>query len=391
MRSLLHLPLTTTILLLLHIQSTTVHAWGKEGHELVANIAYSLLSPTARSLIVNILRTTSDDDTDFLSPLAKIANWADEVRVHPQYKWTGHLHYVDVHDDDVDGGCHPSDFDKDGCAFDYARDCAKDECAVGAIVNFTNILSSYYHHDENDSVDKEEDDIWVEMKATSLKFITHIVGDVHQPLHVSRSTDTGGNDITVKLTSSNNEEEDEDDLETLYSYPTTDRNGNLYGHGHSHHHSHNLHSVWDTTIIQHAISKFYQGSFESFQQSIEQDVVSKTLQTFSSSECMDGRNKDCVSTWAQESWNYALHSAYAHVDGTEISTGDSLSDDYLEGRLEVVKKCLGMGGIRLARVLELALGTAEGKEEEELSIMAEDKKEEELSLKKMSALRGAFS
>ena len=111
MRSLLHLFLTT-ILLLLHIQSTMVQAWGKEGHKLVVNIAYSLLSPAAWSLINNILCTISNNDTDFSSPLAKIVNWADEVWVNPQYKWTGHLHYVDVHNDDVEGGCHPSDFSK---------------------------------------------------------------------------------------------------------------------------------------------------------------------------------------------------------------------------------------------------------------------------------------
>ena len=100
-------------------------------------------------------------------------------------------------------------------------------------------------------------------------------------------------------------------------------------------------------------------------------------------------NKDFVSTWAQESWNYELHSAYAHVDGTEISSGDSLSDDYLEEQSDVVKKCLGMGGIQLAQVLELALGMAEEKKEEELSMVEEQK--EEMSWKEMSALRGALS
>ena len=37
-----------------------------------------------------------------------------------------------------------------------------------------------------------------EEKARALKFIVHIVGDVHQPLHAGNGEDRGGNDVKVR-------------------------------------------------------------------------------------------------------------------------------------------------------------------------------------------------
>ena len=52
-------------------------------------------------------------------------------------------------------------------------------------------------------------------EAFTLKFLIHIIGDIHQPLHVGRGDDRGGNDIKLKF----------------FSEET------------------NLHSVWDSKII----------------------------------------------------------------------------------------------------------------------------------------------
>jgi len=405
-----YLLLSTAVLLSDTRTTRPVQGWGSEGHEIVANIAYQHLSSKAQSIIQDILQLNDNDDNDnknSQSPLAKIANWADEIRSHEEYKWTARMHYVDVRDDIVSGGCHPLDDEKkkEGCVFDYKRDCGDDVCAVGAIVNFTNILSSYYHPQHNDEDDDDEqsqdggglrggqaaqqqqpnkkDDVFTNMRQTSLKFVTHIVGDVHQPLHVSRTSDVGGNTITVKLAASarkqQNDNDDDNENDLSYSYPTVDRNGQPLlllkedddNQQLSHHHSHNLHSVWDTTIIEHAITKFYDGSQSSFQASIVQDLPNYLSSiTSSSSLCMDGSDVTCVSTWANESWDYALDYAYANVDGTEIESGVVIGDEYLDRRMEVVKKCLGLGGLRLANVLEMALNVEEKEEEKEEIVLS---------------------
>ena len=54
-------------------------------------------------------------------------------------------------------------------------------------------------------------------KATALAFLVHLVGDIHQPLHVGKNRDLGGNKITVLFFSEKA----------------------------------NIHSVWDSRIIEH--------------------------------------------------------------------------------------------------------------------------------------------
>ena len=58
----------------------------------------------------------------------------------------------------------------------------------------------------------------LEARLEALKFITHFIGDLHQPLHVSDDHDRGGNEVHVRF----------------------------FGK------SMNLHSVWDAGIIDHA-------------------------------------------------------------------------------------------------------------------------------------------
>ncbi len=194
---------------------TSCFAWGAIGHEIVGNIAYNMLSGSTRAAVTDILFPdgyTSDDNVT--SPIAAVANWADKVRYTKAFAWTTPLHYVDVMDAEISGGCHP----QGNCTFVYERDCQNDKCAVGAIVKFTHSSIGYKVSGDNDVL---VESVWVDpglirgskkvfpatdesiasiMNVTqreSLMFLIHIIGDVHQPLHVSRASDKGGNTIHV--------------------------------------------------------------------------------------------------------------------------------------------------------------------------------------------------
>jgi hypothetical protein len=79
---------------------------------------------------------------------------ADTARYSHAFSWSGPLHYINIHDDAIAGGCIvknrttttatatslPEDSSY-ACQFDYARDCANDWCAAGAIVNYTSQLT----------------------------------------------------------------------------------------------------------------------------------------------------------------------------------------------------------------------------------------------------------
>ena len=159
-----------------------VKAWGEIGHEIVANIAWSRLDddPQLQMHLRKILNVTQSDtttpvignvkegdhlegdhlddnisfhngDEDPGSPFAEVANWADHVRHF--LPWSGQLHFIDVQDEIIDGGCHyhphhdandDSHFDGQGnndkCLFFYERDCVDNECVAGAILNYSTQL-----------------------------------------------------------------------------------------------------------------------------------------------------------------------------------------------------------------------------------------------------------
>lgn len=221
--------------------STQVQGWGHDGHCIVANIAYSRLSPGVQDAIKSILNYNvsdtrtgvdnltgggselirgGDDDPLNTSPLAAVANWADKVRFTSEYHWSTPLHFVDVRDDKIEGGCPctrnavasaAGDDENVGdmlllpndesctlhslCWFIYERDCAKDFCAVGGIVNYTSRLVDNFRSAEVGAVSyatanlrggqprSSEEERWHGWPAKeALMFLTHFIGKVSSPL-----------------------------------------------------------------------------------------------------------------------------------------------------------------------------------------------------------------
>jgi hypothetical protein len=268
---------------------------------------------------------------------------ADTARYSHAYSWSGPLHYIDVHDEDIAGGCPVenritaalSSPESYTCMFDYARDCANDWCAAGAIVNYTSQLTPAVTPNlESDRLVRE-----------SLMFLVHFVGDIHQPLHSARESDRGGNTISVNFNQSSSGT-------SRRESPRNSRRALRHSH-----HSSNLHSVWDSSIIEKAMRDDYTGSREA----MEEDILQHIRKTKDSDEwktwmaCPDGGSRACTSQWGEESLNYALTWAYSNVDGTEVQEGDELSTGYYETRLPVVKERLAAAGVRLAVTLEIQL------------------------------------
>jgi hypothetical protein len=299
----------------------TASAWGKVGHEMVANIAYKRLSNPARQMVHAILGTTNNTEG---SPLAAVADWADRVRYTKTYSWTTPLHFIDIHDQEIPGGCPallPGATNTTSCTFDYARDCEHDFCVAGAIANFSSYISRRGA--------LRGDNKW--RLKESLMFVTHFVGDIHQPLHCARGSDKGGNTIHVHFNITN---------DTL---------GQKKGEW-------NLHSVWDDGIIDRALVELYEKRRENFEDDlfrlIENAEKSGDIEVWL--DCADGRNKTCTSEWAEESLDDALVWAYRNSDDTEVVEGSEISKSYYESRLAVARRRIAAAGVRLAATLELA-------------------------------------
>jgi hypothetical protein len=154
------------LLLVTLLTPTLGHAWGRDGHNVVGEIAWRHLNGEARAQVEALLGEFEEPGTD----LAEVTTWADEIRGQPEWDHAQPWHYVNLPPGNTDG-------------YNAERDCPPEGCVVEAIVRFSEVLRG-----ETASA---------EARNQALKFLAHFVGDVHQPLHASHGEDYGGNGIRV--------------------------------------------------------------------------------------------------------------------------------------------------------------------------------------------------
>ena len=141
------------------------NAWGVTGHRIVGQIADSYLNRETKREIEKILGFES---------VAMASNWPDFIKSDPAYKYLDTWHYLNIK-----GGVTQNEFNL-FLAADTATDAyTKINFLVNQLKQNRNVLSQ-------------------ETKQLYLRLLIHIVGDVHQPMHVGRPDDRGGNSIKLK-------------------------------------------------------------------------------------------------------------------------------------------------------------------------------------------------
>ncbi|KAK3028520.1 hypothetical protein RJ639_038588 [Escallonia herrerae] len=315
------LSLTGTALVVL-LLVPGILGWGKEGHYATCKIAEGYLTEEALAAVRSLLPDRAEGD------LASVCSWPDEIKHNYHWRWSSPLHYIDT-----------PDF---RCNYKYCRDChdssgQKDRCVTGAIYNYTMQLMSGYS------------DLDSKMKynlTEALMFLSHFVGDVHQPLHVSFTGDEGGNTIIVRW----------------YRRKT------------------NLHHVWDNMIIESAMKSFYNSDLSTMIQAIQNNITDTDgwlIDVSSWANCTSDGTA-CAEPYASESINLACKFAYRNATAGSTLGGKLMRfhswyalvldhflvcgllylqflfcdlDDYFLSRLPVVEKRLAQGGVRLAAIL----------------------------------------
>jgi hypothetical protein len=232
-------------------------AWGKTGHRVVAAIADRGLSAEARAQVKLLLGTESLDEA---------ATWPDDMRSDPDPFWqktASPWHYVTVPGGEYDNAPPEGD-------------------AVTALRKFRAVLL-----DPGASLKD---------KQMALRFIVHIVGDLHQPLHVGQPGDHGGNDVKLSFA----------------GRPS------------------NLHSVWDTGLVDDE-----QLSFTEFADRLERRTTPEQVIAWSDPNPLD---------WIRES--AAIRRTVYPAPGTA-----DLGWDYIYKFRPVMEQRLAQGGVRLAAYL----------------------------------------
>src|SRR5262249_52635098 len=138
-------------------------AWWETGHQAIARIAAANLTPAARTRVSRILGV-EDTPEAVANALAQASTWADETKAETK---TGNWHFIDLAIQDQKS--------------DIPLRCKNNDCAPARIRMFAAQLAS------TQPVTSK----WSELDA--LRYVVHLVGDIHQPLHTISDADLGGN------------------------------------------------------------------------------------------------------------------------------------------------------------------------------------------------------
>lgn len=262
----------TVIFTLLALLPGLAFAWGPPGHRIIASRAEAQLRPAALAEARRLLAL------DGATHLSDVANWADEQRDSsaPGMADTRQWHYVNF---------------KDGCEYVPPRDCPDGKCVVAAINRQLLVLG-----------DRRRPDV---ERRDALKYLVHLVGDAHQPLHASSRDDKGGNDYQLSVNGTGT----------------------------------NLHQAWDRLLLQRALS--VAGSDEAGYPAL--------LAALPPLPADPTRHSDRATV------EWALESCRIVRDGNLYPTGHSIGNEYLDAHRTQMQQRLREAGDRLADMLNDAL------------------------------------
>jgi hypothetical protein len=239
--------------------SLPCQAWDKKGHDITAAIAQRHLTKKARKQISELL----DGKT-----IIYWAPWMDDASNSPEYKYSKTWHYLDI--------------SKGMDVMDFVKKDKKGDIIVAINAQIETL--------KNENLSREQ-------RQLALKFLVHLMGDLHQPLHLGYPEDKGGNTIKV----------------VFFNRETS------------------LHAMWDGAITARA----HDWSHTEWAEEID-TYSKKEIKSIVSGTVYD---------WARQSH------AQAEDIYQETSEGAELSYEYVRRWAPIIEQQFINGGLRLAKVL----------------------------------------
>ena len=246
---------TITLTIIFLLIGVSVMAWGPTGHRVTGWVAEKYVNKKAKKHLTRILGQES---------LAMATTWMDEIRSDSKYDFAEDWHWVTI---------------PDGQAYQQTKKNPKGDI-VESIDRMISALKS--------------GKLSLQQEREHLKMLVHLIGDIHQPLHVGHGHDRGGNDMKVSWFGS----------------------------------ASNLHRVWDSQMIDDT-----RLSFTELAASLEVPNE-KTLLEW---------QKSTVYDWATESMGYR--------DQVYQTGNGKLGYRYAYENFHIVRHRLLQAGIRIASVL----------------------------------------
>lgn len=233
-------------------------AWGQKGHDVTAFIAENHLTPNAKAKVTAALDGHS---------LVYYANWLDNASNTPEYRYTKTWHYKNV---------------DEGETYENAPLAKTGDVVVALNEIITKLKNGNLSHDDEN---------------VALRMLIHLVGDMHQPLHMGHRSDLGGNKVNIVSFNRNT----------------------------------NLHSYWDSEIVDFV----HKWSYSEWQYQIDRASADEEAKIVSGN----------IDSWAKECVTLA---SGIYADTPE---GARVSYAYGAKYAPIVEQQLLKGGLRLASLL----------------------------------------
>ena len=248
---------------LIFLIPSDLFGWGMTGHRIIAQLAEENISRRTRKKINKLLKDI---------PMAYWSNWGDFIKSDTTEKWehTYQWHYINI-----PGNLKYQQF--------------LDEIKGAEHENVYSQIPVLQETLKNKAVSKEE-------KLTALYLIIHLVGDMHQPMHVGRFEDRGGNTIDVQWFDDHT----------------------------------NIHAVWDSRLINYENYSYTE--------------YTKILNT------IDKKQKATIQSGTLEDWLFETYQI-ANEIYSSIKPKEELRYEYQYKYKDTVELLLQRAGIRLARIL----------------------------------------
>jgi hypothetical protein len=264
-------------------------AWGPQGHRTVGAIADRLLTPAAHAAVAQLLSADVDKfgNLSGRSTLEAVSVWADELHGTPAARAAWHYDDVPV------CGSEPK-----------VRYCRDGQCNTEQLRRLIGVLA------DSAAAPRERNE--------ALKWVVHLVGDIHQPLHAADNGDRGGNRVPV----------------TLAGVRTRGRD--------------NLHRAWDNDLVRLALH-----ARNRQQPPPDIDALAAEARTLAGKA-----GQGSPDSWAVESNNLARNVAYRYAGFACNSIPQRivvLDEAYQQEAEAIVRERLLLAGARLATLLNQTL------------------------------------
>lgn len=281
------------IVFILFCFANQVSSWGGDGHRIITELALRQMSLRAKAFLATHFGTGNDGPV-------KASTWADTVEAELAYPGSAAYHFCNT------------PYRKCG-EFKIERDCGNGAGRVCIVTALVDAISN--------SLDTDG-----QTRTDALKFIIHLIGDIHQPLHVGFRSDAGG--VRIKL-----------------GKPTgTD-----------------LHAIWDSWLISKHISTLRPNSWKKFVDLLDESSSGGAAASLSSdrpsSEVLLDREAitEYIASIATETATEVtcVH-GYTDSKGDYIRGMDTALNEkeFYESKMNIVKQQLTRGSRRLVEIIE---------------------------------------